>query len=70
MNIYLKYYEYKTRKHIKHYSSRAKQVLLAYLIQFSIHFQYEFPIKVIKTAFYVEKYLENIYTRFLAYLRN
>ena len=63
------YYEYKTQKHINDYSDREKQVLFAYLIQLSIHIWLDFPIKEIKTASCVEKYPENIYTYFLAYLR-
>ena len=63
------YYEYKTQKHINHYSSSEKQVLFACLIQVSIHIWLDFPIKEIKTASCVEKYLENIHTCFLAYLR-
>ena len=63
------YYEYKTQKHINYYSGKEKQVLFAYLIQLSIHFRLDFPIKEIKAASCVEKYLENIHTCFLAYLR-
>ena len=62
-------YEYKTQKNIIHYSGREKQVLFACLMQLSIHLRLDFPIKEIKAASCVEKYLENIHTCFLAYLR-
>lgn len=63
------YYKYKIQKHINDYSDREKQILFACLIQLSIHLRLDFLIKEIKTASCVEKYPENIYTYFLAYLR-